>query len=60
MLRVALGLFVLALAALILGVYGIAGVTMDIVKFFIFTFLILAMISIVGALISGRNPNQLR
>lgn len=59
MLRVALGFFVLALIAILFGASGIAGVSMDIGKTLLFVFLVLAVISLVIGLVTGRNPKQL-
>lgn len=59
MLRAALAFFVLALVAILFGASGIAGVSMDIGKTLLFVFLVLAVISLVVGLVSGRNPKQL-
>lgn len=59
MIRAALGFFVLALVAFALGAGGIAGVSMEIGKLLLMVFLVLAVISLVGGLLTGRNPKQL-
>ncbi len=59
MIRAAIAFFVLALVAVILGATGIAGLSMEIGKILLFVFLALAVISFVGSLITGRNPNRL-
>lgn len=59
MLRAALVFFVLALVAMLLGVSGIAGVSMEIGKTLLFVFLVLAVLSAVVGLISGRTPKSL-
>jgi len=60
MLRAAIGFFVLALIAIILGAYNIAGVSIEIGKTLLFVFLTLAIISFVAALITGgRSPKNL-
>jgi len=57
MLRAALGFFVLALLAVVLGASGVAGVSMEIGRMLLVVFLILAVISFVIGLVSGRGPN---
>lgn len=59
MIRAAIGFFVLALIALLLGAGGIAGMSMEIGKTLVFVFLILAVISGVAGLITGRSPRNL-
>ena len=57
MLRAALAFFVLALVSYLFGAYGVAGLSMEIGRVLLFVFLILAVISFVASLISGRgNP----
>jgi uncharacterized membrane protein YtjA (UPF0391 family) len=55
MLRAALAFFVLALLAIILGANGIAGMSMEIGRMLLFVFLILAVISVVASLVTGRG-----
>jgi uncharacterized membrane protein YtjA (UPF0391 family) len=59
MLRAALAFFVLALVAMILGATGIAGMSMDIGRTLLFVFLILAAISFVAGILTGRRPTEL-
>lgn len=59
MIRAALGFFVLALVAYMLGAAGIAGMSMEIGKILVVVFLVLAALSFVGSLITGRSPKQL-
>jgi len=59
MLRAAILFFVLALVALLLGATGIAGVSMDIGRTLLFVFLVLAVISFVASLITGRSTRTL-
>lgn len=59
MLRAALAFFVLALVAMLLGATGFAGVSMDIGQSLLVVFLILAAISLVAGLVTGRRPNIL-
>ncbi len=56
MLRTAIGFFILALIAFVLGAYGIAGLSMEIGRLLLIIFLILAALSFVGHLITGRSP----
>ena len=60
MLRAALAFFVLALVAIFIGATGFAGVSMEIGRMLLFVFLILAVISFIGSLVSGRNSKLLR
>lgn len=57
MLKAALGFFVLALVAIILGATGVAGVSMEIGRLLLVVFLILAIISFVVSMFSGRGPH---
>lgn len=59
MIRAALWFFVLGLVAMLFGAYGIAGLSIEIGKTLLFVFLILAVISFVIGMISGRGPRQL-
>ena len=56
MLRAAIGFFVLALLAVVLGASGVAGVSMEIGRALLVVFLILAVISFVAGIVSGRGP----
>ena len=55
MIRAALGFFVLALIAYFLGAGGVAGLSMEIGRIIVTVFLILAGISFLGALFTGRS-----
>lgn len=59
MLRAAIAFFVLALVAFFLGANGIGGLSMEIGRTLLFVFLILAVISFVVSLISGRRGSLL-
>jgi uncharacterized membrane protein YtjA (UPF0391 family) len=59
MLRAAIAFFILALVALLFGATGFAGVSMEIGRILLFVFLVLAAISFVASLISGRNSKRL-
>lgn len=59
MVRAAIVFFVLALIAMLLGAYGVAGVSIEMGKLLLVTFLVLAGVSLVVGLVSGRSPTQL-
>jgi uncharacterized membrane protein YtjA (UPF0391 family) len=55
MLRAAIVFFVLALFGMLLGASGFAGMSMEIGRALLFVFLILAAISFVASLVTGRR-----
>lgn len=55
MLRAAIVFFILAIIAFALGASGIAGLSMEIGRILLFVFLVIALISFVVSLITGRN-----
>ena len=59
MVRAAIMFFVLALVAMLLGAYGVAGVSVEMGKLLLITFLILAGVSLVVGLVSDRRPTTL-
>ncbi len=59
MIRAALGFFVLALIAIVLGANGVAGVSMEAGKILLFVFLVLAVLSGVVGLVTGKGPKSL-
>lgn len=56
MLRAAIIFFVLALIAFVLGATGVAGISMEIGRVLLFAFLVLAVISLVISLATGKKP----
>jgi len=56
MLRAAIGFFVLAIIAILLGASGVAGISMEIGRTLLLVFLILAVISFVVGIVSGKGP----
>lgn len=58
MLRAALGFFVLALIAVVLGANGVAGMSMEAGKLLLIVFLVFAAISGVIGLVSGRGGTK--
>ena len=55
MLQAAIAFFVLALLAMILGAGNIAGISMDIGRTLLWVFLVLAVVSFVASLLTGRS-----
>jgi uncharacterized membrane protein YtjA (UPF0391 family) len=55
MLRIAIGFFVLGLMAILLGANGIAGISLEIGKNLLFVFLVLAIISFIASMVTGRK-----
>ena len=53
MIRAAIAFFVLALIAVLFGAYGIAGLSMEVGKVLLMVFLVLAVLSFVGSLVTG-------
>ena len=60
MLRAAIGFFALALIAILFGATGFAGLSMEIGRTLLSVFLILAVVSFVAHLVTGRSNKQLR
>ena len=57
MFRAALGFFLLALLSVVLGASGVAGVSLDIGRALLLTFIILAVLSFVAGLITeAKKP----
>lgn len=59
MVRAAIAFFVLALVAYLLGANGIAGISIEIGKILLVVFLVLAAISFLASLFSGRKRQLL-
>lgn len=59
MVRAAILFFVLGLLAILFGATGFAGVSIEIGKTLLFVFLVLAAISFIVSLITGRNQKPL-
>jgi uncharacterized membrane protein YtjA (UPF0391 family) len=55
MLRAAIAFFILGLVAILLGANGVGGLSLDIGKTLLFVFLILAVISFIASLVTGRK-----
>ena len=56
MLRAALAFFVIGLLAVVLGANNIAGISIELGKLLLTVFVVLAVISLVISLITGRGP----
>lgn len=59
MVRAAIGFFVLALIAMLLGVNGIAGVSLEVGKILLGVFLFLAIVSFVTGMFTGKKSKQI-
>ncbi len=59
MIRASIAFFILGLVALVLGANGIAGLSVDIGKTLLVVFLVLAVISFVASLVTGKRPQIL-
>ena len=59
MLRAAIMFFVLGLIAIVLGAYNFAGLSIEVGKIILFAFLILAAISFLGSLLTGKNRTMI-
>lgn len=59
MLQAALWFFIIGLVALVLGAGGVAGLSLEIGKLLLGVFLVLAVISFVAGLITGRTPKSI-
>jgi uncharacterized membrane protein YtjA (UPF0391 family) len=55
MLRAAIAFFVLGLVAILLGANGVGGLSLDVGKTLLFVFLILAVISFIASMVTGRK-----
>jgi uncharacterized membrane protein YtjA (UPF0391 family) len=58
MLRAAIAFFVLGLLAILFGANGFAGMSMEIGRTLLFVFLVLAAISFVVSLVTGRGARK--
>jgi uncharacterized membrane protein YtjA (UPF0391 family) len=59
MLRASIAFFIIGLVALALGAGGIAGMSIEIGRILLSVFVVLAIISFVVGLVSGRRPKRL-
>jgi uncharacterized membrane protein YtjA (UPF0391 family) len=60
MIRAAIGFFVLGLLAVLLGANNVAGLSIEMGKMLLFVFIVLAILSAVVGMISGRGTKVLR
>ncbi len=56
MVRASIAFFILALVAYVLGANGVAGLSMEIGQLLLIIFLIIAALSFVASLMTGRKP----
>ena len=59
MLRAALAFFVIGLVAVLFGATGVAGVSIELGRTLLWVFLVLAAVSAVIYLVTGRSPKNL-
>lgn len=59
MLRAAIVFFVIGLVAMLLGAGGVGGLSVEIGRTLLVVFLVLAVISFIASLITGRTPKSL-
>ena len=59
MIRAAVSFFILALIAYLVGANGIAGMSMEVGRILLFVFLVLAVVSGVTAIVTGRRSGTL-
>ena len=59
MLQAALWFFVIGLIAMVLGASGVAGLSLEIGRMLLGIFLVLAVITFVAGLLTGRTPKTL-
>ncbi len=59
MVRAAIGFFIIAMVAYIFGIYNVAGLSMDIGRTLLFIFLVLALVSFLASVLTGKKPDQL-
>ncbi len=57
MIRAAIAFFVLALIAILLGATGVAGLSLEIGKMLLTVFLVLAVISFLVGMFTGKKSN---
>ena len=59
MIRAAILFFILAIISYVIGAYGIAGLSIEIAKVFLYVFVALALISFIGAMLTNKNPKSI-
>jgi uncharacterized membrane protein YtjA (UPF0391 family) len=59
MIRAAIGFFILGLLAILLGANNVGGLSIEVGKTLLFVFIVLAVLSGVVGLVSGRSPKIL-
>ncbi len=59
MIRASISFFILAIIAYVLGANGIAGVSMEIGRMLLWVFLVIAVISFVVSIFTGKPPKQI-
>ncbi len=57
MLRAAIGFFIIGLVAFAIGAGGIGGLSMEIGRTILFVFIVLAILSFLASMFTGKKPN---
>lgn len=55
MLRAAIAFFVIGILAMVLGAYNVAGLSVEVGKILLIVFLVLAVLSFAGSVVTGRK-----
>ena len=59
MIRAAIGFFIIAVVAFLLGLGGVAGISMDIGRTLLIVFLVLSVLSFLYSVMTGKGPRSL-
>lgn len=59
MVRAAISFFIIAIVAFLLGLGGVAGVSMEIGRTLLIVFLVLSVLSFLYSVITGKGPRNL-
>jgi uncharacterized membrane protein YtjA (UPF0391 family) len=57
MVRAAIAFFILGLISMLFGAYGVAGVSVEVGKLLLTVFVIMAVVSFVVSLVTGKKTN---
>ncbi len=59
MIRAAIAFFVIAVVAFLLGLGGVAGISLDIGRTLLIVFLVLSVLSFLYSIVTGKGPRSL-
>ncbi len=59
MVRAAISFFIIAIVAFLLGLGGVAGISMDIGRTLLIVFLVLSVLSFLYSIMTGKGPRNL-